>query len=145
MSTPLGKAAWGFLLAALDLRINGVDLLPDPVGWVLAAVGVWALAGRSLGFRVAAVLASVEAVVSLPLVVSEEIPAPLSSLDVLLQTGFVFAVCSGLIAALPHRPDKAGSANSSGGSTWVSPCCSRRRCCCWRWRRTAWSSLDHWR
>lgn len=111
MSTPLGKTAWGFLLAALDLRINGVDLLADPVGWLLAVVGLWTMSSRHGGFQVAVVLAAIEVVASLPLVVTETVPALLSTFEVLLQTGFVFAVCTGLIATLTHRPDKAGSAN----------------------------------
>ena len=111
MSTPLGKTVGGFLLAALDFRINGLDLLPDPLGWAIAAIGLSALSARSPALRVAMILAAIEAVVSLPLVVTDEIPPLLSSLDTLLQTGFVFAVCTGLIALLPHRPDRAGTAN----------------------------------
>lgn len=110
--TPLGLTAAGFLLAALDFRVNaGFDLLPDPVGWVLAAVGLAALSERSAGFRVAQVLALLEALVSLPMVVTEQPGTLVTSADAALETAFVFSVCTGLIASLPHRPDRTGSAN----------------------------------
>ena len=111
MSTPLGRTVWGYLLAVLDFRINGFDLLPDPLGWAIAAIGLSALSARAQALRLAMVLAAIEAVVSLPLVVTDRIPPLLASLDTLLQTGFVFAVCTGLITLLPHRPDRAGAAN----------------------------------
>lgn len=57
---PLSFVAAGVALVALDFRTDLPDLLPDPVGWALVAVGAWSLAVRS-----AALLAAVAAVASL--------------------------------------------------------------------------------
>ncbi|HEX6424258.1 MAG TPA: hypothetical protein VFZ79_12310 [Acidimicrobiales bacterium] len=57
---PLSFVAAGVALVALDFRTDLPDLLPDPVGWALVAVGAW-----SLALRPAALLAAVAAVASL--------------------------------------------------------------------------------
>jgi hypothetical protein len=41
---PLSWIAPGLLLVAIDMRIVAFDLLPDPLGWVLIAVGAWRIA-----------------------------------------------------------------------------------------------------
>lgn len=110
MSTPLGVTVWGFLLAFADLRFNGFDVLPDPAGWLLAAVGLAGLASRAVAFRVAAVVAGLEVVLSLPLVVAAQMPDPWATVETLLQTAFVFSVCTGLVALLAHLPDRARAA-----------------------------------
>lgn len=40
MRSSFNKIFWGFLLAFLDFRVIGLDLLPDPVGYFLIAAGV---------------------------------------------------------------------------------------------------------
>ena len=57
---PLKYVALGLVLVAVDFRTDLPDLLPDPLGWALVAVGAWALSRRP-----AAVLAGVAAVLSL--------------------------------------------------------------------------------
>lgn len=41
---PLAVAGWGLLLVGLDLKVNGLDVLPDLVGWVLLLVAALRLA-----------------------------------------------------------------------------------------------------
>jgi hypothetical protein len=41
---PLSWIAPGLLLIAIDMRIVAFDLLPDPLGWALIAVGAWQIA-----------------------------------------------------------------------------------------------------
>lgn len=57
---PLSLLAAGSALVAFDFRTDLPDLLPDPVGWALVAVGAWALA-----LWPAAILAVVAALLSL--------------------------------------------------------------------------------
>ena len=41
---PLSVISVGLALVVLDFRTESLDLLPDPVGWVLVALGSWKLA-----------------------------------------------------------------------------------------------------
>ena len=43
---PLAKVAIGLLLAALDFRVSGLDVILDPAGWLLVASGLGDLALR---------------------------------------------------------------------------------------------------
>lgn len=56
---PLGTVALGLLLALLDVRIGGFDVLADVVGWVLVVIGLGRLVQldtRFAGARAVAVL-----------------------------------------------------------------------------------------
>lgn len=44
--TPLGRIALGLLLVLLDLRVQGLDVVPDVVGWVLVVLGLSQLVAR---------------------------------------------------------------------------------------------------
>ena len=46
-----GKLYWGFLFIMLDFRIQGVDILPDLIGYIFFAVGFSMLAANSLNFK----------------------------------------------------------------------------------------------
>lgn len=41
---------WGLLFVMVDFRLNGLDILPDIVGYVLFAIGLNALADRNFHF-----------------------------------------------------------------------------------------------
>lgn len=43
----LNKVFWGFLFTVLDFRIQGFDILPDIIGYILFALGFSALAAGS--------------------------------------------------------------------------------------------------
>lgn len=50
------KIFWGFIFL-IDLRINGVDLLPDIIGYILIFIGLGMLADRNDNFYKAKVIA----------------------------------------------------------------------------------------
>jgi hypothetical protein len=41
---PLSWIAPGILIVAIDFRLNAIDVLPDPIGWLMIAMGAWQLA-----------------------------------------------------------------------------------------------------
>jgi hypothetical protein len=48
---------WGLLFTVFDFHINGFDLLPDVVGFLLIALGLGLLAPQSLRFHTARIMA----------------------------------------------------------------------------------------
>ena len=54
-----GQVFWGLLLVILDLSVNGLDLLPDVIGYVLVAVGLGGLTSLSEQFATAQTYARV--------------------------------------------------------------------------------------
>ncbi len=96
---PLGKVVLGFLLVVLDFRIDGFDLIPDVLGWLLVLVGLMPLAGRSPGFAAAAVASAAGALLALPLQLDEP-GLVLGLLEAATQTVLVFGTCTGLRAVV---------------------------------------------
>ena len=96
---PLTRFVIGFVVVLLDFRIDGFDLLPDLVGWTLVLTAVVALRRRSGWFRVAAVAAAIELLVSLTELT--QAASELSALvDAVATTVLLFAVTSGVIAGV---------------------------------------------
>ena len=66
--TPAGTVALGLALVLVDVRVEGLDLVPDPLGWLVVLAGTRALRridprfGRVLPWAVLAGLLSVPAV-----------------------------------------------------------------------------------
>jgi hypothetical protein len=56
MSSYFGYIFWGLLLVFLDFSINGFDLLPDVIGYVLVGYGAGGLTNQHVAFRTAASL-----------------------------------------------------------------------------------------
>lgn len=52
-----GQIYWGLVLALFDFQINGFDLLPDWLGYILVALGCRGLVGLSSRFQLAGVFA----------------------------------------------------------------------------------------
>ncbi len=63
---------WGIVLAALDLRINQVDLLPDPLGYVLAFAGCLAMSRANGAAGPAALAAFLLIFLSIPDVIEHK-------------------------------------------------------------------------
>lgn len=59
------KLFWGFLFIMIDFRVQGFDILPDIIGYILFAVGFSTLAGHSPYFKKAGTLNLVMIVVSI--------------------------------------------------------------------------------
>ena len=45
------KLFWGFLFVMIDFRIQGFDIIPDVIGYILFAVGFHMLAVNSTFFK----------------------------------------------------------------------------------------------
>ena len=90
---------WGLIAVVVDVRIDGPDLVPDPVAWLVALVGVARLARLHPGFGVAAVGCGLGLLVSLP---DWAQPGDGSTglLTGVAETVVVFGTCTGLIAIL---------------------------------------------
>jgi hypothetical protein len=65
MSTRFGLVFWGLLLVILDFNINGIDILPDVVGYILVAIGCAGLSSVSHRFSTASVLSCILAALAL--------------------------------------------------------------------------------
>jgi hypothetical protein len=48
--TPVGTTALGLALVLLDLRLQGLDVLADPLGWLVVVVGLSRLAAQDRRF-----------------------------------------------------------------------------------------------
>lgn len=106
--SPLRTLAWGVLLVVVDVRVQAVDLVPDPIGWVLALAAAVRLAALHDAFRVTAGACAVGLVCSLPdwVGIGGE---PLALLVGAVETVVVFATCTALMALLPARRDSANT------------------------------------
>ncbi|QJC52463.1 hypothetical protein HGI30_13440 [Paenibacillus albicereus] len=63
---PLRRIGWGLVLVLLDVRIAGIDWLPDFIGYMMAASGSMRLGSEFAALRRAGRLAGLLAAVSLP-------------------------------------------------------------------------------
>jgi hypothetical protein len=63
--TPIGGVAGGLLLAFVDVRLGGLDVLADVAGWVLVAVSLGKLTDRFQSFAYARTAAIFTALLSL--------------------------------------------------------------------------------
>jgi hypothetical protein len=105
---PLRTMAWGLLLVIVDLRVDHVDLVPDPIGWVIALVAGQRLVARHVAFWAVLAACAVGLLCSLPAwvgVTGVLVTAPV----VVAETVVVFATCSAVMALLPGR---RGTANA---------------------------------
>lgn len=98
----------GLLLIIVDFRVDDVDGLPDPVGWLLALVALARLAGLHGGFRVAAVACTVGLLASL----SGWLQAPepedwQTTWSVVWETAVIFSVCTAVRALVPSERRRA--------------------------------------
>lgn len=105
---PLAALAWGMLIVVFDLRVSELDLLPDPLGWLLAAVAVRKLAGLHRGYVVAAVACAVAVLPSLPSWAGVQHPL-IAVADAVAMSVVVFATCTALMATAPARRDAANA------------------------------------
>ena len=100
--SPLRTLAWGLLFVVVDLRIQEIDLVPDPIGWALGLVASLRLTGRHGAFRASAAACAVGLACSLPqwLGVTGVL---LTTVVGLVETVLVFATCTAVMALVPQR------------------------------------------
>lgn len=115
---PLRLAVIGILIVAIDLNAGQLDILLDPVGYLLIALAVGALADRHPGFRWAQIAMWIGVVVSTPaLLLRTQDPESgaiqehwlTSNVESALQIVFVIGVCTALMA-LARNPSVASHA-----------------------------------
>jgi len=103
----LATVAWAQLLVFLDFRIDGLDVIPDPLGWVIAAVALGSLGDLHPGYRIAAG-ACVVAVIPSAVDWIDPAGTPVAVIITVASTVFIFATCTALMATAPML---SGSAN----------------------------------
>ena len=99
---PLALLGGGLLLVLLDLRINGLDVVPDPLGWLLALAAAASLSRLHDAFRVAAAACGVGFLASVPQWVGSggglvEVATGVA------ETVLVFFVCTAIMVLVPER------------------------------------------
>lgn len=105
---PLRTMAWGLVLVVVDLRVQHVDLVPDPIGWVMALVAAQRLVALHDAFKAVLAACVVGLVCSLPdwVGVTGHLVTILVSVA---ETVIVFATCLAIMALLPARRTTANT------------------------------------
>lgn len=98
---PLGRITVGLLVVLVDLRFNGLDLVPDVVGWALVLVGLRFLVGRHGWFQLASAAAAIELVVSV-FELLQPATGPAVLVDAVAGPAVMFGVCSGVIVTVAN-------------------------------------------
>ncbi len=100
---PLRTMAWGLLLVVVDLRVQGLDLVPDPIGWAVLLVGALRLVPLHRAFVVVAWASGVGLVASLPDWLGAQGTLLTMAFSV-AETVLVFATCTAVMVLAPgHR------------------------------------------
>ena len=105
---PLATAATGLILVLVDVRIQGFDVVPDPIGWVMAAWALGSVATVHRGFRVAGIAAWLAVIPSLPDWFTGESYLIAISIAVALLV-VEFAACTAVMAVSPARAPSASA------------------------------------
>lgn len=114
---PLQSIAMGLVVVALTARVQGYDLLPDPLGWLLVLLGVAALhslAGRRTLLALAVLAAAVSTIVWFPTSQAflDDHDAALRWAANLPQLAFLTVLC--------HRlAQRAGAAGDASAARWL--------------------------
>ena len=96
---PLGRVVVGFIVVLVDVRFNGLDVIPDVAGWAFVLIGLGPLVGRNGWFQLAAAAAVVELVASCFVLTQAATGLP-SLVDAVANPLVVFGVCSGVMATV---------------------------------------------
>lgn len=112
MSSACYRIAWGLLLVLINVRVGGLDLLPDPLGYLLAASGLWTLSERSRFFQAGGAAALLLLIGSIARVIVGEpgtgflnglpptiLELSLRLLDMLLSTLLIYGICKGIMSS----------------------------------------------
>ncbi|MBS43939.1 MAG: hypothetical protein CMH83_12410 [Nocardioides sp.] len=98
---PLALVAWGFVVVIADLRFDGLDVLPDPLGFALVAAGLAQVRAHHPAYGVGAAAGALGVLISVPAVLGEP-TGLLATLAAVAQTVVVFATCTALVATVPR-------------------------------------------
>jgi hypothetical protein len=98
---PLSLMAWGLLLVVVDIRV-GVDVVPDPLGWLLALGAAASLSRLHGGFTVATVACGLGLLASVPDWLGGRGDV-LTMATAVAETVLVFATCTAIVDLVPGR------------------------------------------
>lgn len=125
MSSACYRIVWGLLLVLVDVRVEGWDLLPDSLGYLLAASGLWTLSQKDRFFRAGGAAAWLLLIGSIARIFMGEVetgflftlpPTTLELsfqlLDILLHTLLIYGICKGIESSFTgkNESDLAGRA-----------------------------------
>ena len=102
----LRVVAWGLLVIVLDLNIDQLDLIADPIGWAMVLVAVRELRRLHPAFAAGVAAAAVGLAVSVPEWFGAE-GWPISVATGLAQLVVLFSTCSALIDLVPEKIEVA--------------------------------------
>ena len=103
-----GLIVAGLLIVVCDLRVDGFDLVSDPVGWILVLVALLGLTRLHPGFVLAATAAGLGTLVGCGAVLDE--PGPLlRQLEGVATTGVVFGTCTALTVLAASSRDRSAA------------------------------------
>lgn len=97
---------WGMVVAFVTLPLNGFDLLPDVVGWVMLLAALWTLAGGSVLLeraRIAGIVGVASSALAFAAYFSEQRLAWLDLLSTLVELACWTFVVTWLMAGLARR------------------------------------------
>ncbi|CAN5231474.1 hypothetical protein BH09ACT12_BH09ACT12_04620 [soil metagenome] len=105
---PLATAATGLLLVVFDVRFQGVDVIPDPIGWAMAGAALASLATVHRGFHIAGIAAWLAVIPALPdwFGVENSLIAIAIAVALLVTE---FEVCTAVMAVSPARAASAST------------------------------------
>jgi hypothetical protein len=123
----MARLALGLAVVWLNFYVGGVDVLPNPVGWAVAALALRQVSDRHQMLWVATRLAAAAGVVSMVTWVPvwgapPHPPAPLVVIEALLGVAVVVTVCTAFVAVLAG-PDPSG-ARQANVIRWLDPALS---------------------
>jgi len=98
----LSTVAWGLILVVLDLTYDGVDVIPDPIGWLIALLALTSLSRVHPLFGTAAMACVAGGAVSVP----EWFSATggfVTLTTAVAETVLLFATCTGIMAVVPQE------------------------------------------
>jgi hypothetical protein len=98
----LRNLAWGLLVVAVDIKINQLDLLADPIGWAIALFALLKLRERHPTFGAASAAAALGLVVSVPDWLGVH-GMPITVPTGIAELGVIFAVCTALMDVVPAK------------------------------------------
>jgi hypothetical protein len=97
------SVAWAVFLVTFDVRIDGVDLIPDLLGWAIAGVSLQGLARRNEWFGLAALAALPGIVVSLIDFTGEHVDLD-QGVSGLAMFWLIVATCTGIARVWQGTP-----------------------------------------
>src|SRR4051794_14859712 len=98
----LRTVAWGLLVVVIDLKINQLDLLVDPIGWAIALFALLRLRELHPAFGAASAAAALGLAVSVPDWLGVD-GLPISLLTGIAVLGLVVAVCTAIMELVPAK------------------------------------------